>query len=141
LADKAKASDPNNDQWAAVAKAQVSLPSLGLLPGAATRPLLAIEAGAIGGHATPETAFTGQGHLRYTQRTSVRLSIDIVADAAFSPERSFGGRKNFAYVNAQFRYNLNRDWDYVARYECGRKAPTYDRFCGWLSGIALVTGR
>ena len=40
-----------------------------------------------------------------------------------------------------FCMNVNTDWAYLVKYECGRKDPDFEKFCGWQSGLALTLGR
>lgn len=135
------------DEWKFGGKLQVYAPSLvgliGRLPGAGSRPILNVEADAVGGKASPtkSTDFLGAASLLYTTRLSPRLSVDFVGSAGKSNKARFAERKDFAYARVQARFNLNTDWDYFVRYDCGRLPPDYGHFCGWQSGVALTMGR
>lgn len=133
------------DEWNATGKAQVQFPTLllGALPGSSTNPVLALEAGGIGGDngTTKATDFLGKASFTYSARANTRFTFDINANAGFSNSARFRGRKNFSYGLAQARFSLTKDWDYLLKYECGEKSPDYRKFCGWQSGITAVMGR
>ena len=63
------------------------------------------------------------------------------ADGGWSNGARFASEKKFSYLSIQGRFNLESSWDYVVRYECGRKEPDYRKFCGWQTGLILLTGR
>jgi hypothetical protein len=133
------------DEWNATGKAQVQFPTLlfGTLPGSSTNPVLALEAGGIGGNngTTKSTDFLGKASFTYSARANARLTFDINGNAGFSNDIRFKGKKNFRYGLAQARFSLTKDWDYLVKYECGEKNPDYRKVCGWQSGITAVMGR
>ncbi len=135
------------DAWRAVAKAQLQGPNLagifGGLPGAATSPLVSVEFGGAGGNALLEADadWIARTTAVLTGRFTTRLYLDLRGVAAVAGSPQFAGDDRFAYGSAQIRMNVNRDWDYLIKYECGRKDPDFEKFCGWQSGLALTLGR
>lgn len=145
------------DEWTAAGKFQAHLPALffAVRPGALTRPILNVEGGASGGHhvdttaapgaaaaiARNETAFVAKSSFLYTVRPSPRFSVDLQAAAGASDSEFFGNRHSFSNIRIEARFNFIKDYDFVARYDCGRRDPAYIKFCGWQTGLILVTGR
>lgn len=135
------------EEWKAGGKAQLYGPSilgfLSALPGAGTKPVASLEFAAAGGDAssTRKTNFLGTGELGLTSRLNSRLSFDLSGFAGWSDQARFAGHREFGYIRIQGRYNVSKDWDYLVRYECGRKNPDYRKFCGWQSGLTMVLGR
>jgi hypothetical protein len=135
-------------EWHAGGRLQIYAPNLtGLLsttlPGAGTSPIFYIDVAASHG-ADPKdkkTHLIATGNLAVTVRPSIRASLDLLAKLGRSPADAFGPYSHFAYAQAQFRFNLSSDWDYLIRYSCGRQDPDYHKFCGWQSGITLALGR
>jgi len=132
-------------EWNATGKAQVQLPTLlfGTLPGSSTNPVIAVEAGGIGGNngTTRASDFLGKVSFTYSARANTRITFDINGNAGFSNDARFNKKKNFSYALAQARFSLSKDWDYLMKYECGEKSPDYRKVCGWQSGITAVVGR
>jgi len=149
----------NLDEWTTAGKFQLHLPQLLFRsrPGSQSRPILSFEGGAAGGNklaagapvlgdptrpATENTTkFVTKGTFTYSVRPSSRLTVDVWASGGAAASEFFGGRRYFSNVRAQARINLTKDYDFVARYDCGRRNPDYRKFCGWQTGFVLVTGR
>lgn len=145
------------DEWTAAGKFQAHLPALffAVRPGSLTRPILNVEGGASGGHhldttaaagtaaaiVRNKTAFVTKGSFLYTVRPSTRFSIDLQAAAGASDSEFFGNRHSFSNIRIEARFNVTKDYDFIARYDCGRRDPAYIKFCGWQTGLILVTGR
>jgi hypothetical protein len=129
------------------AKAKWQGPNLagifGALPGGGTTPLASAEFGVISGTgaANATTDWIGRFDFSLTGRFTRRLSVDLKTFGAMSGTPRFGGFDRFAYRAIQFRFNVNKDWDYLVKYECGRKDPDYKDFCGTQSGLAMTVGR
>ena len=135
------------DAWRGVAKLQVQGPNLagiiGSLPGATTSPLFTVEFGGAGGSGLTgdENALIGRGTFAFTGRLTTRIYVDFRAAGAISGSNQFAGKDTYSYGSAQVRLNINKDWDYLIKYECGEKDPDYQHFCGGQSGLALTLGR
>jgi hypothetical protein len=135
------------DQWTVVTKLQANLPNmtgiLGALPGAGTSPILNLELGAVGkDNGTVTTReFLARANALFTARVTTRLSLDLQGSAGWSSEPLYADSESFRYGKFEVRFNLSKDWDYLVRYECGRKPPEYQNFCGSQSGFAMVAGR
>ena len=118
-------------------------------PGALTRPILSIEGGAAGGNrlndaktaTVSKTNFVAKGNFMYSTRPTPRATIDLSGAVGASDAEAFGNRRYFSNVRLQARYNLSKDYDFLARYDCGRRSPDYIKFCGWQTGFTLVMGR
>lgn len=134
------------DEWKAGAKLEAKAPFLRILdtlPGSNAKPTFSFEAAAAGGDgsSSKSTDVDLSSKFLYTLRPSPRLSLDIKGARAWSNKMRFAQRRYYGYFNLQGRFNLTGDWDYLVQYECGRKDPDYRKFCGWLTGFVLVTGR
>lgn len=135
------------DAWRTTAKLRVQGPSFagvfGPLPGAGTSPLASLEVGLTGGTGpgAGATDWIGRFDIGLTGRFTTRMSIDLKTNGAWAAKPLFGTADRFVYGSVQMRFNVNRDWDYLIRYECGRKEPDYHSFCGTQSGLALTAGR
>lgn len=133
------------DEWRAEGKAILQLPFLPLFkarPGANTKPRVEASFALANPMVKTRTAdYLGLASFAYSLNANSRLALDLQAQKGWSTEAHFAGRRNFYYVLAQGRVNLTDKWDYVATYQCGRKAPDYKPACGWQTGIDLVTGR
>ena len=135
------------DAWRAVAKAQLQGPNLagiiGALAGATTSPILSVEFGGAGGNAL--TGSDADWITRFTAiltgRLTTRVYLDFRGVGVIAGSAQFAGRDRYTYGSAQVRLNVNKDWDYLIKYECGRKDPDYQKFCGGQSGLALTLGR
>jgi hypothetical protein len=140
-------SGEKRDAWRAVVKAQLQGPNLagiiGALPGATTSPILSVEFGGTGGNALTDSdaGWTTRATAMLTGRLATRLYLDLRGVGAIGSSAQFAGRKRYTYGSAQVRFNVNKDWDYLIKYECGRKDPDYQNFCGGQSGLALTLGR
>lgn len=139
--------DARQDEWRFVGRGQINGPNLaeilGTLPGAGMVPLLSFEAGLAGGEASPtgSTDFIMRANATTIARVTRRISVDLRATGGWSNEDRFAGRDRFGYALAQVRINLSSDWDYVIKWECGRKDPDYRDYCGTQSGVAVAVGR
>lgn len=134
------------DEWKAGGKLEVKAPFVRIFDtgsGANSRPTLSLEGAAAGGNgsATKTTDFAMTTSFVYTLRPSPRFSLDLRAVGGWSNKARFATEKNYSYFNVLGRFNFNADWDYMVKYECGRKDPDYRKFCGWQTGFVLVTGR
>jgi hypothetical protein len=117
--------------------------------GSLARPLLSVEGGAAGGNRllgggllpVSKTEFVSKGTFQYSVRATDRATIDLSGAAGASASEFFNGRKYFSNVRLQARFNLTKDFDFLARYDCGRRSPDYVKFCGWQTGMVLVNGR
>ncbi len=135
------------DTLRGTAKAKWQGPNLagifGSLSGGGTSPLASGEFGFITGNGAlnQPTDWIARFDFSLTGRFTQRLSIDLKADGAVAGTPRFAGLDRFAYRAVQFRFNVNKDWDYLIKYECGRKDPDYKEFCGSQSGLAMTVGR
>jgi hypothetical protein len=103
--------------------------------GSLSRPVLRVESGVAGSGSSAQSFYIRSAG-EYTVRPAPRLAIDVRAMAGNTAEGSW-----FANTRAQMRFQLSGDYDFVARYSCGRLSPDYVKSCGWQTGFALVTGR
>lgn len=134
------------DEWQAGGKLQVQTPFVRLFEthaGANARPTFSVEGAAAGGNGstTKTTDFQLTTNFLYTLRPNARASLDLKAEGGWSNHVRFASEKTYSHFQIQGRYNLGNSWDYVVRYECGQKDPDYRKFCGWQTGLVLVTGR
>lgn len=134
------------DEWQAGGKFQVQAPFIRLFEtraGSDARPTFIVESAATGGNGstTKTTDFGLTTSFRYTLRPNARVALDMKADGGWSHRPRFANEKTYSYFSIQGRYYLEASWDFMVRYECGRKEPDYRNFCGWQTGLVLVTGR
>jgi len=140
-------SGAKQDAWRAVVKTQLQGPNLagifGSLPGATTSPILSVEFGGAGGTSLTdaEADWILRGTFALTGRLTTRLYVDLRGVGAAGGEPRFAGADHYGYGSLQVRFNVNKDWDYLVKYECGKKDPDYRHFCGGQSGLALTLGR
>jgi hypothetical protein len=140
------------DEWTASGKFQFSLPPVLFVnrAGMQSRPTVTVDGGGSGGrHAqlgrlgtTRDTSFVAKGAFAYTIRPSEMLSIDLTGGLGASSETTFfNGRRYFSNARVEIRYNVSKDYDFLARYDCGRRGPDYLKYCGWTTGFTMIRGR
>lgn len=130
-------------EWRGGGKFELQTPTQRFFPvrgGNDQKPTFTIEAGGVGG-STPNTNtnFIVRGDFVYTLQPSAKIFLDFRAAAAHSEDRRFAGRNDFSFGGFTGRYTIYNDWDFIAKYECGRKDPLYVKSCGWQTGFGLKT--
>ena len=130
------------DEWRAGGKIELQTPVQHFFPvrgGNDQKPTLTIEGGAIGGTNAQTTGSLVRGDFVYTLQPSQRMFFDFKANGAHASDRRFGGRRDFSFGSIVGRFAIYGDWDFVAKYECGRKDPQYVKQCGWQTGFGMRT--
>jgi hypothetical protein len=130
-------------EWRGGGKFELQTPTQKFFPargGNDQKPTLTIEAGGVGG-SIPNTStnFIVRGDFVYTLQPDAKIFLDFRAAAAHSQDGRFAGRNDFSFGGFTGRYTIYNDWDFIAKYECGRKDPLYVKSCGWQTGFGIKT--
>jgi hypothetical protein len=130
-------------EWRGGGKFELQTPVQKFFPvrgGNDQKPTLTIEAGGIGG-STPNTNtnFVVRGDFVYTLQPDAKMFLDFRAAAGHSQDGRFAGRNDFSFGGITGRYTLYKDWDFIAKYQCGRQDPLYVKSCGWQTGFGIKT--
>ena len=128
-------------EWRGGGKFELQTPVQKFFPvrsGNDQKPTFTVEAGGIGG-STPntQTNFIVRGDFVYTLQPSAKIFLDFRAAAAHSQDGRFAGRNDFSYGFFSGRYTIYNDWDFIAKYQCGRQDPLYLKSCGWQIGFGV----
>ena len=130
-------------EWRGGGKFELQTPVQKFFPvrsGNDQKPTLTVETGGIGGNApNTKTTFVVRGDFVYTLQPSAKIFLDFRAAAGHSPDARFNHRNDFSYGFFAGRFAIYNDWDFIARYECGRKDPLYLKSCGWQTGFGFKT--
>ncbi|HEX4602512.1 MAG TPA: hypothetical protein VH724_00830 [Candidatus Angelobacter sp.] len=130
-------------EWRGGGKFELQTPVQKFFPvrgGNDQKPTFTVEAGGIGGTMpNTKTNFVVRGDFIYTLQPSAKIFLDFRAAAAHSQDGRFAGRNDFSFGGFTGRYTIYNDWDFIAKYECGRKDPLYVKSCGWQTGFGLKT--
>ncbi len=131
------------NEWRGGGKFELQTPVQNFFPvrsGSDQKPTLTIETGGIGGSTFhTKTSFVVRGDFIYSLQPSAKLFLDLQAAAGHSDDTRFNGRRDFSFGSFGGRFAIYNDWDFIAKYECGRKDPVYVKSCGWQTGFGLKT--
>ncbi|MGI9102213.1 MAG: hypothetical protein ACR2IF_07185 [Terriglobales bacterium] len=131
------------DEWRAGGMIELQAPVQHFFPargGNDQKPTLTIEGGAIGGTNAQSTAGSlMRGDFVYTLQPGQRMFLDFKANGGHASDHRFGGRQDFSFGSIVGRFAIYGDWDFILKYECGRKDPQYLKECGWQTGFGMRT--
>ena len=129
-------------EWRTGGKFELQTPVQPFLPvrsGNDQKPTFTVLGGAVGGSPQKQTTYIVRGDFVYSLQPSAKFFIDLQGSTGHSNDGHFNGRNDFSFGSFTGRYAVYNDWDFIAKYQCGRLDPTYIKSCGWQTGFGMRT--